>query len=243
MPTIKYGTTSIHYSSYREERKDIRIVINLVNGVEVYFPTHIEDDVITRYVQQKAPWITQKISELNEIKTIVEPIEFVSGEKIPYLGRNYRLKVLKEPVKNGNIQLKQGRFIATVPQNWSQEEIQFKLEKYLTEWYRIYGFKKIKERLNYYQPRLGIEPKSIQLRTQYKRWGTCTPNGNIYINWRILMAPVRIIDYIVVHELVHLIVPEHNEKFWRLVKATFPHYEEAKEWLRVNGYSLETLLP
>ena len=71
-----------------------------------------------------------------------------------------------------------------------------------------------------------------------KRWGTCTPEGNIYLNWRIVMAPVQVIDYIIVHELAHLRIPEHNQEFCNLVKSILPHYEEDKEWLRIHGMEL-----
>jgi len=88
---------------------------------------------------------------------------------------------------------------------------------------------------------LSVEPRSLQLRTRHKRWGTCTPNGDILLNWRIVMAPVRVIDYIIVHELAHIIVPEHNDKFWRLVRTTLPHFKEVKEWLRVHGIELHSV--
>ncbi|MBU6081294.1 M48 family metallopeptidase [Allobacillus halotolerans] len=238
MPSLKYGTTTIHYCHYKQNRKDIKVSVTLVNGVEVYTPKDISDDQLTEILYKKAPWVTQKLQELNEVKTSVQPKEYVSGEKLPYLGRNYRLKVLKQPVQRADFQFKQGRFIARVPEQWNQDQIQHTLEQKLIQWYRLHGHKKILERADYYQDILGVEPNSLQLRTQHKRWGTCTPIGDIYINWRITMAPIWVIDYVVVHELVHLKIPEHNEKFWRLVKATLPHYEEAKEWLRVHGVEL-----
>ncbi len=185
--------------------------------------------------------IFQKLQELNEVKTTVQPKEFVSGEKLPYLGRHYRLKVYKEAIPNVSFQFKQGRFIATVPRAWSQDQIQQHLEQKLITWYREHGYKKIMQRASDYQSMLGVEPRSLQLKTQHKRWGTCTPNGDIYLNWRIVMAPVRVIDYIIVHELAHLIVPEHNDKFWRIVRTTLPHYKEAKEWLRVHGIELNCI--
>ncbi|WP_018923564.1 M48 family metallopeptidase [Salsuginibacillus kocurii] len=241
MPTIDYGKTQILYCHYIQNRKDIKIAVDLVNGVVVYTPSDVDKNKLDEILQQKASWITQKLDELNEVKTNIEPKEFVSGEKLPYLGRNYRLKVFKEPVQYASIQLKQGRFIAVVPHGWSQDQIQQELEKHLIEWYRQYGLKKVLERTDYYQALLGVKPHSLQLRTQHKRWGTCTPKGDIYINWRIVMAPIHVIDYVIVHELAHLIVPEHNERFWQLVKSTLPDYEASKEWLRVHGVELHSI--
>lgn len=241
MPIINYGTTTIHYYQYKEPRNDVKISVNLINGVEIYTPENIDDAKLNQIATQKAPWISKKLQELNEVHTTVQSKEFVSGEKLPYLGRHYRLKVHKEAIPKASFQFKQGRFIASVPRVWSQDQIQEHLEQKLIHWYRDHGFKKINERAKEYQSMLGVEPRSLQLKTQHKRWGTCTPNGDIYLNWRIVMAPVRVIDYIIVHELAHLIVPQHNDNFWRIVRTTLPHYMEAKEWLRVHGVELHCI--
>ncbi|WP_106495751.1 M48 family metallopeptidase [Lentibacillus sp. Marseille-P4043] len=241
MPQIQYGNTTIYYCHYKQARKDVKISVNIVNGVEVFIPDNLDDAKISQIIKQKAPWITKKLRQLDEVTTTVQQKEFVSGEKLPYLGRHYRLKVHKEAIPKASFQFKQGRFIATVPRSWPQDKIQDHLEQKLIHWYREHGHKKIIERASDYQSMLGVEPRSLQLKTQHKRWGTCTPNGDIYLNWRIVMAPVRVIDYIIVHELAHLIVPEHNDKFWRIVRTTLPHYKEAKEWLRVHGIELHSI--
>lgn len=238
MSYIKYGNTNIYYSLYRQERKDLRIVVDIVNGVVVYTPKKTPDEKIHNLLSSKTRWIYNKIQELGEVKINVASKEFVSGEKLPYLGRQYRLKVHREAVDQSSFGFKQGRFIATVPSNWGQERVQDTLEKNLIEWYRKHGLKKIKERTAYYEHLLGVNAKAIQLRTQHKRWGTCTPEGNIYLNWRIVMAPIRVIDYIIVHELAHLRISEHNQDFWNLVRSILPHYEEDKEWLRIHGMEL-----
>jgi len=238
MPILNYGTTDINYLLHSQERKDIKISIDLVNGVEVFSPQHLEDEKINEMLKKKAPWIITKLKELNQVETINQRKEFVSGEKLPYLGRQYKLKVHREAVEQAQFFFYQGKFKAIVPRSWSQDEVQQTLEKKLIQWYRDHGSLKLKERAKYYQELLGVSPTSLSLRTQHKRWGTCTPNGDIYINWRIVMAPVKVIDYVLVHELAHLIVPEHNQKFWNLVKSVLPDYEERKEWLRLHGMEL-----
>nr|WP_255259871.1 M48 family metallopeptidase [Lentibacillus sp. CBA3610] len=79
------------------------------------------------------------------------------------------------------------------------------------------------------------------MRTQHKRWGTCTPDGYIYINWRLIMAPLRVFDYVIVHELTHLKIKDHSPAFWKIVKSILPDFEERKEWLRVNGMGLHCI--
>lgn len=82
---------------------------------------------------------------------------------------------------------------------------------------------------------MGLTPTSLLLKDQEKRWGSCTQKGELLINWRIMMAPLRIVDYVVVHEMAHLKIPDHSEAFWSFIRSVIPDYEERKEWLRVNG--------
>lgn len=241
MHTLKYGTTTIHYICYTQDRKDVKIAITLVNGVEVYAPESLENKQLNDLLLKKAPWIISKIKDLKQVENTIPPKEFVSGEKLPYLGRNYRLKVLREPVEQAKLTFYQGRFIAIVPRNWQQSKVQISLEKQLIDWYRRNGERKLQERVQYYQTQLDVLPKSIHLRTQHKRWGTCTPDGNIYINWRLMMAPMKVLDYVIVHELTHLLVPDHSAAFWKIVKSVLPDYETRKEWLRVNGMALHCI--
>src|SRR5699024_5800432 len=100
------------------------------------------------------------------------------------------------------------------------------------------GGKKLQERVTYYQSLLNVHPTSVHLRTQHKRWGTCTPGGDIYINWRLVMAPMKVLDYVIVHELAHLVVQDHSAEFWKIVKSVLPDYDLRKEWLRINGMTL-----
>lgn len=241
MPIIQYGSTEIYYSIYSEVRNDLKITVNLINGVEVHAPASMDEQKLNQVLVKKAPWIMQKIEELNEVKHTVQPTEFVSGEKLSYLGRNYRLKIYRENTKGAFIQFQQGRFIARVPKQWSQEEVQYQLEQEMMAWYKTHGTKKIMGRANIYQEMMNVAPHSLTLKSQLKRWGTCTHNGDIYLNWRLVMAPIRVIDYVLVHELAHLIEMEHNERFWRIVRHTLPHYKASKEWLRVHGMELHRL--
>lgn len=238
MPTLNYGTTTINYIRYNQNRKDLKISVTIVNGVEVYSPDNLNDEDLNDLLKKKAPWILNKIKELNQVEASIQPKEFVSGEKLPYLGRNYRLKVQREPVTNAELTLYQGRFIATVPKNWQQSQVQETLEKQLIKWYRQHGAKKLQERVRHYQTVMDVTPKSVNFRSQHKRWGTCTPDGDIYINWRLIMAPVKVLDYVVVHELAHLKVHDHSPEFWKIIKSIMPDYEKRKEWLQVNGMSL-----
>lgn len=241
MSTLNYGTTKIDYTLYSEQRTDVKISVSLENGVEVHAPSKLDPDQINLLLEKKAAWIYRKIKSIHEIEVAIQPLEMVSGEKIPYLGRRYRLKVHRRQVNDAEFFFYQGRFVATVPENWPDDRVQVILEDKLITWYRKQAEKKLQHRLAHYQTFFQNQPTSARIRTQHKRWGTCTPDGNIYINWRLIMAPLKVFDYVVVHELAHLTVPDHSPAFWEHVKMVMPDYEVRREWLRVNGMGLHCI--
>ncbi|MFY9394281.1 MAG: M48 family metallopeptidase, partial [Halanaerobiales bacterium] len=93
--------------------------------------------------------------------------------------------------------------------------------------------------VEHYRKKLGVSYNKIFIRDQKTRWGSCSSKGNLNFNWRLIMAPLSIMDYIVVHELVHLIHPNHGRDFLKLVESVIPDYKEKKQWLRINGYRLK----
>lgn len=236
--TLSYGLTTIEYVLLLQKRRDIKISVDLVNGVEVHAPEEVKQHVLIDTLKQKAPWIARKQKELAEVQQPSVSRELVSGEKFPYLGRQYRLKVNRLDRQGVHLGLYQGRFVAIVPSNWGQKKVDEELQAQFEQWYRTHAQRKAEERAVYYQNLMGVSPSSVRVRTQHKRWGTCTTDGHIYINWKLVMAPGRVLDYVVVHELAHLKVPEHNQHFWRKVRAVMPEYEKRKEWLRIHGQSL-----
>lgn|SRR5690625_723006 len=121
MHSIDYGTEKIHYNVHRQNRQDVKISVDLVDGVVVYVSEDVTDDKLSELVSGKARWISEKLADLQEVQTNVQPKEFVSGEKLPYLGRSYRLKLHRAKIDKATIGMKQGKFIATVPDTWPQK--------------------------------------------------------------------------------------------------------------------------
>lgn len=237
MPRFIYGTTTIDYElAYIPDQSDITISVEWLDGVRVSAPKTIETDELHSILYKKAPWILEKWNNFNEIVNPPEPKEYVSGEKFPYLGRNYRLKVnRKSEVTKPSLQFRNGKFIAQVPTECKELEQQEQLKKHFENWYRNHGEKKIKERLRIYCPKMDVVPTKVVLKDQKMRWGSCSTNSTIYLNWRIIMAPIPVIDYLLVHELAHIKYPNHSKDFWKFVRSTLPDYKERKEWLRING--------
>lgn len=240
MPSFNYGTTTIDYNLIRNPQTDtVSIAVEWQNGITVSAPDSLPIDAINSTLYKKGAWILNKWYEVNEIVEAPLPKEYVSGEKFAYLGRHYKLKVLKnETVKSVTLSLYRGRFIASIPNNQSQKEQRDELYIAFKQWYLLHGQAKVQERLNYYEQIMGVTANKLSLKEQKMRWGTCTKEGAIYLNWRITMAPVSVIDYVLVHELAHLKYPDHSNEFWRFVQSILPDFEQRKEWLRINGPKL-----
>lgn len=240
LPTFQYGTTSIDYCIRNSPgKKDVTIAVDWTTGVSVVAPENIDQGQIDAVLRRKAAWILRRLAEFREIKPQSTRHEFISGEKFPYLGRQYRLKVTAgDKSSNVSLTLQNGLFTATVPKSSSPSWRQEHLRHAFRDWYVSHGHSKVQQRMKLFAPRLGLTPSKVVVKDQQLRWGSCTKNATININWKILMVPMRIVDYVIVHELGHMICADHSSDFWTVVSSVMPDYDERKEWLRVNGATL-----
>ena len=146
-----------------------------------------------------------------------------------YLGRQYRIEILNSEATE--IQLTDRFFI---PSSRCTER-----EVYLRDWYIGRAREKITSRAEYHAQRLGVIINKVKIVDNRYRWGSCTTMNNVNFNWRLIKAPMFIIDYVIVHKLAHLIEANHTSVFWNIVRTQIPHVEKAKEWLKQNGQLLE----
>ena len=201
--------------------------------VSVAVPQSLSDLRIEALLEKKARWIREKLL-LQEKAEPVTPKEYVSGESFTYLGRNYRLKV--ESGKPVSVKLKQGRLWVRVPGGRNNPE---KVKAALTQWYRTHAEQKLKEKAERYAEIIGVSPSAVGIKTFKSRWGSCDNRGLVQFNWKVIIAPNRIVDYLVVHELCHLKQHNHSPKFWKCVESVFPDYRGCREWLKENGRILQ----
>lgn len=239
MSQVQFGNKIINYNIIRSNRKTLGLEVNLEEGVLVRAPKNTDKDRIKKIVTKKAEWITRKLKEFDEVKPSPAPKEFMSGEKLLYIGRRYRIKLINKDINNVSVKLFQGKFIIEANNNLSDEKRRIKIRNEVENWYRKHAKEKITERVNKYIKQVGENPNNIKIKKQKKRWGSCSSIGNLNFNWKLIMAPMSIIDYIVVHELVHLKYPNHSKDFWNLVEAIIPDYQKKQKWLKINGKRLD----
>ena len=206
--------------------------IKVIDGaVQAIVPDELSDGRIEALIQKRTPWIRKKLREQSQIVT-PKPKEYVSGESFTYLGRNYRLKVSKDTDRK--VKLKGGYLEVSLPKKPKDGDIR----SALVEWYEQHALDRLTEKTNRYAGIIGVSPNSISVRDYKARWGSCSSKGEISYNWRIIIAPHHIVDYVVVHELCHLKHPNHSPAYWKSVKREVSDYEVCRHWLKDHGSSL-----
>lgn len=212
-------------------RKTVGIKICRENGLIVHSPKGVKSEEIIKILKTKSSWIVKKLEEVRNIEQRIIPKKFVDGEKFLFLGEEHKLEILFNPKqKKPKFEIDYGRILietcTTEPD---------KIKAWFEAWYRTKALETIGERVLYYQPLLGIKPNLVKVKTQKSRWGTCNSKGNLYFNWKIIMAPIEILDYLVVHEMAHLLHLNHSAKFWNCVGNILPDYKTRRQILKKFG--------
>jgi predicted metal-dependent hydrolase len=231
---VQWGRTRIAYTLSRSARqKTLSIRVEPDGSVEVVAPASVTPDRVASLVHKKAAWIVERQRRVADLPPQPPPREFVSGETFLYLGRQHRLRVRTgaEPV----VKLAAGYLEVSVPRGTTPADCPAVVRALLIDWYRTHATERLPERVADWAPKLGAHPKAVLVREPQKRWGSCDAAGNIRLNWRIIQAPRKLVDYVVAHELAHLVQSDHGRAFWSLLGRVMPDYEERRETLRRAG--------
>ena len=222
MPKYK----DITYILQKNDRKTGSIYVERDGRITVLVPKRTSNAEVEEILEQKRKWIYTSLAEWEDLNAARVAREFVNGEGFLYLGRSYRLRLVDE--QDEPLALKQGYFCLCRAKNGKPENA-FK------NFYRDKGLAKIQERIGKYQAKMGVQIENVRVIELQNRWASCSKHGNLNFHWKCVMAPLTILDYIIVHELAHLIHSNHSPAFWGEVEKVIPDYRERKEWLRKNG--------
>ena len=202
------------------------------SDLQVRIPEHLGDERVAAILQQKRPWIRGKVAELQRVAPH-RPKELVSGESFPYLGRHYRLKV--QDGHQVGMCLSGGYLRATIRPTEQGEQREARIQHYLHSWYRARALERLKEKTSRYAQQIGVSPAGVSVRAFRSRWGSCDKRGQVVFNWAIIKAPHSIVDYVVIHELCHLIHPNHSKAYWQLVGRHDAAFAAHRQWLKQRG--------
>jgi predicted metal-dependent hydrolase len=204
--------------------------------VSVVVPDDLSDARIEEVVRKKTRWVREKLL-LQRQHNQIKPKEYVSGECFTYLGKNYRLKVDVVTYRSEeSVKLIRGRLVVSLTKGDDNCDL---IRANLEQWYKFHAEQKLQDKVHRYADIIGVSPKSVGIRTFKSRWGSCSTNGDVTFNWKIIIASNRIVDYVVVHELCHMKHHDHSAAFWNSVEKVIPDYQACKEWLKENGNRLQ----
>ena len=211
---------------FSSRRKTVELTVERDGSLTVRAPEGTDTRVLEGYVKEKQFWVYTKLAEKNALRRPAPAKEFVTGEGCKYLGRSYRLLLVDE--QDVPLKLEAGRF------KLLRTEVARGREHFVA-WYKAHALPWFQRRVKLYAPRIGAEPSRVEVRDLGYRWGSCGQAGGVNFNWQTIVLPAGVVDYVVVHELVHLREPNHTPEFWTRVERVLPDYQQRKEWLAVNG--------
>jgi predicted metal-dependent hydrolase len=210
----------------RTRRKTIALIVQRDGKVIVRAPVVVSDREIYGFVSKNTRWI-QKQQALVKLKPPKAPEKkYVDGETFWYLGKAYPLEIVdgkRQPLElKGHFRI--GRSMLS------------KAPAHFKKWYKEQALREITQRVNFYTAKMGVSYRQIKITSAQTRWGSCSAQGTLCFTWRLVMAPLPVIDYVVVHELVHLLEKNHAKAFWSKVGVIMPDYKVKKEWLKKNSH-------
>ena len=219
--------STIPYIVTRSDRKSVAIVIDTNGLVSVRAPKSMPGNDISAFVDSKKMWIRTKQEQIAAISEKHEPLKSDDGDSILYLGHSYVIS--KEPVSDIYID---GDTLIT-PMDASIETI--------IVWLKLEAEKIIRERVARYANIMGVSYAGVKISDAKGRWGSCSPKDSLNFAWRLVLAPLGVIDYVVVHELSHITYKNHRSQFWARVKTVLPHYKEQQDWLNANRHLMDII--
>jgi hypothetical protein len=186
----------------------------------------LDDDRVIGIVRKKGAWLLRKQIAYRELSSVQAAHEFVSGESFPYLGRIYRLKVIPDPAATvTRITARGSSLVAPVLPDAVPLVCRAAVRSGLRHWYRDHAQDHFPVRAAIMAEQLGIEKPTVHVVDQSKRWGSCDARRHIRLNWRLVMAPMTLIDYVIAHEACHILEHNHSRRFWRSLETIMPDYE------------------
>ncbi len=219
--TCEHGVIDYVVVRSKRRRKTLSLTVDEISNTRVSVPMRTSRRDIQAFVKKHASWIVRARAAR---RAGPPPMQFNSGETIPYLGRQLLLEVVEGTRSRPSVHLEAECVRITAPAGLDSESRATALRQALVRWYREQATEHIVATTALRAAETGLEPKDVRIRDQRRRWGSCSRDGTLRFNWRLVMMPPELVDYVVVHELCHLRVPNHSATFWSEVARFMPAY-------------------
>jgi len=210
------------------QRRTLEIIVDRDGNLVLATPLAVPLETLEQFVDDKRIWIYTKLEEKQAQASSGSPREYVSGEGFPYLGRSYRLKLVNGSGRQPPLRLYRSRF--ELRRNALSEA-----REHFIRWYTLHLRPVSDRHLAALAQRIGAEPREVHIRDLGYRWASCNKRRHLFFHWRVAMLPHRMIEYLVAHELVHLIERNHTDAFWERLERVIPDYADRQRWLKEHG--------
>lgn len=229
---IDYGQRRIAYTATFSKRATLAISVLPDCSVELAAPMGTEQGELERRLRRRARWVCRQLDHFEQFRPHTPPRRYVGGETHLYLGRQYRLKLVTADIER--VRLASGYFVIELPDRHDTTRVR----ELLADWYREKAETRLRERFEQAWPqfeRMGCKRPRLRIAPMQRRWGSHSATGTITLNPDLIRAPTACIDYVVIHELCHLVEPSHGVKFSKLLGTLLPDWEERKKRLEKDS--------
>lgn len=230
MPTIQIGRAEIAYELRRSATAAERRITVTPGHVEVLALPNDDEKAVAGFLARKRQWLFDTVREMERVTASRHAVpRFMTGSKIPYRGRKMPLTVRRTDAERAAVSYRNG-FIVDLP-HWAGEEADQLVASELQHWLKQRARRDVNEIAADYGKRFGLIPRSIRVADFANGWGSCGPEGNVLINWHLIFAPRKVLEYVVVHELAHLRHRTHRPEFWSFLGMLMTDYDAPRTWL------------
>ncbi len=241
--SISTSAGMIEYDLFHSSRRrTMELSIYEGDRLRAVVPSYVTEDQVSRFILERAGWIGQRLKEARVRQKFLNSRKYETGHEFLFLGKHYPLSVQYAQIKRPRMKFDEAGWVIDLFQGIDQNQTPEIVRAQLITWYRAQAMEVFGGRVFHFARHMGLEPLKVNVREQKQVWGTCSyGDKQISLNWKLIMAPLEVIDYVVVHELAHLRHPNHSKKFWAVVEGVLPEYRISEDWLK--AHRLEMILP
>lgn len=229
-----YSGETINFHINYKKKKSVRIYIDSYGTVEVQAPKGTPFEYVIQLLEEKWDWIQKTRKEMKERVLGPQEKAYNQGESFLYLGNTYPIQISQDASIGQDSAMFEGGKLHIYVKELEDEKIKQALKRFYYQQCKALVEKSIKS----YQSNFKTKPRSIRISDSNRTWGACDSKQQLTFNWKLAMAPPRVIDYVVVHEMCHMVHLNHDRSFWRLVGKIMPDYKELENWLALSSWKM-----
>jgi predicted metal-dependent hydrolase len=229
-----YEGETIRFDIKYKNRTSIGIRIDSYGNIEVQAPKKTPDEKVLQVLENNWILLQQKLSEIKERLDGIQEKIYKNDESFLYLGNSYPIEIIQDRSIAQEHVVFEGHKLYIYVKKLEDEKIKQSLKRFYYKQTKAL----VEKSVSNYQSHFKTKPRSIRISDSKKTWGTCDSNFHLTFNWRLAMAPLEVIDYVVVHEMCHMIHLNHDRSFWRIVGKIMPDYKEKENWLAFSNWKM-----